>query len=379
MKNNKSILHIVNTFYAVTYFIGDQFLYFKDKGYDLHVICSPSDRMESYSKSKGFKYEDIPLLRSISITQDIKSLIQICRYIKKNNIGIIVGHTPKGGLLAMIAGKLMRVPKRIYFRHGLVYETSSGFIRQLLIFAEKLTSCCATKIICVSPSLMKRSVEDRLNPEYKQLILGEGTCGGIDSEEKFNPHKINTDKLNALRQSLNITKNDIVIGYCGRLVKDKGIKKLVETLNILPENYKLLLVGDFEERDALKNDLQEEITQNNKIIKTGFIFNDIEYYYALMSVFILPSYREGFPTSTLEASSMQIPVLTTKVTGCIDAIIDGETGYYISHDPQDIKAKIIKLQDKELRDKLGYNGRKFVLNNFDNRILWPIIEKELYI
>lgn len=381
MNSNKSILHVVNIYFALPYFIGDQFLYLNDKGYDLHVICSPSEHLKEYSKKQSFKYLELPILRSFSIIQDTKSLFQICKYIKYNKIETIVGHTPKGALLAMIAGYITKVPNRIYFRHGLMYETSIGLKRKILILMERITSFCAKKIVCVSPSVAQISLIDKLNDPSKQFILGKGTCGGIDALNKFNPDNIDNIKLDLIRDNLNIRNSDFVIGYCGRLVRDKGIVELVTAFNQISSSKsdcKLLLVGDFEERDALPPEIIEIIEKDKRIIKTGFIYNDIEYYYKLMSLYVLASYREGFPISVLEASAMQLPILTTKVTGCIDSIIEGYTGEYVLINAESILQGILKIQTSTEIIQMGNNGRNFVLKYFDNHILWPIIEKELY-
>ena len=116
-----NILHVVNIYFVLPYFIGDQFTYFKERGYRMNVVCSPSEYLADYAKKQGFDYIETPVNRSISIKQDLASIRNICKFIRKQKIDIVVGHTPKGALLAMIAGWLCRVPKRIYFRHGLVY------------------------------------------------------------------------------------------------------------------------------------------------------------------------------------------------------------------------------------------------------------------
>src|SRR5690606_30888041 len=102
----------------------------------------------------------------------------------RNRINIVVGHTPKGAFVSMIAALLMRVPCRIYFRHGLVYETMKGLPRLAVIISDKITALCANKVICVSRSVYRRSLEDRLNPERKQMVLLKGTCGGVDTVNK---------------------------------------------------------------------------------------------------------------------------------------------------------------------------------------------------
>lgn len=370
-----NILHVVNTYFVLPYFVGKQFRYFSDKGYKMHVVCSESEYLHAYACQEGFEYLETPVNRSISMGDDLRSIRKICQYIRQHKIDIVVGHTPKGGLLAMLAGWLCRVPKRIYFRHGLVYETSHGLKRKLLITADKLASFCATTIVCVSPSVLQRSIADKLAPKKKQLILGKGTCNGIDTIDQFNPDRINLEQVNALRAKYGIKEGDFVIGYSGRLVRDKGITELIQAFDRLKnaDNCKLLLVGMFEERDALPKRVQERIVQDRRIIYTGFINGGMEYYYALMDVYILASYREGFPTGVLEAQSMGIPVITTRVTGCVDAIVENETGLFTDHNPADIVNKIDLIRLSNAID--GRKGRAWVQENFDSRIVWKEIEK----
>ena len=180
-----NILHVINISFVLRHFIGDQFFYFPKKGYTFHVACSPSDDLPELAQYYGFSYLPTPVERKISIRKDFQSIRAICRYIRKNQIDIVVGHSPKGAMIAMIAAFLCRVPKRIYFRHGLVYETSHGFKRTMLKWIDRVTSFCATKVVCVSPSLMQQSLKDHLCPASKQVLLGNGTCGGIDTLKKY--------------------------------------------------------------------------------------------------------------------------------------------------------------------------------------------------
>jgi glycosyltransferase involved in cell wall biosynthesis len=377
---NKSILHVVNIFFTIPYFFGDQFLYFKNKGYKFHVICSPSEYLDAYAAAKQFMYKEIPVSRKISLITDIQAIIKICSYIKKNKIDIVVGHTPKGALLAMLAGWIMKVPVRIYFRHGLVYETSNGFLYLLLINMDRLTAFFSTKIVCVSPSLYQKSLKDRLNKEHKQTVLGKGTCAGIDTLTKFNPELIPAEKRIALRKKLSVPENAIVIGYCGRIVRDKGIVELVGAFELLQQQtdkcLHLLLVGMFEERDSLPAKTKEKILSDPAITYTGYVKDNVELYYSLMSIFILPSYREGFPTSILEVSAMQLPVITTRATGCIDSIIENETGVYTDYTPVNMANTLLDfIENEDKRRKYGLAGRKFVKENFEQSIIRREIEK----
>ena len=375
--NSKNILHVVNIYFVLPYFIGGQFKYFKDKGYNMHVICSESKYLPQYAKEQGFDYKIVPILRAINLLQDFKSILKICQYIKEKQIDIIVGHTPKGGLLSMIAGWIMRVPNRIYFRHGLVYQTSKGLKRFLLKSIDKLTSLLATKIVCVSPSVLETSIKDKLAPEKKQIILHKGTCCGIDTEGIFNTDCIDKEKLLLLKSKWAIKESDWVIGYSGRLVRDKGIIELIRAFRIVKAenpNYKLLLVGMFEVRDALPEDVQQDIKNDSQIVWTDFQNSDMEYFYSMMNVYVLASYREGFPTGVLEAQSMKVPVITTRATGCCDSIIENETGLFIHHNAEELAAAIQRIHNHETQLS-GEKARQWVRNNFENHIVWKEIEK----
>lgn len=377
--NGKNILHVVNTYFVIPYFLGDQLKYFKQKGYKEHIICSPSKEIEAYSKSEGFEYREIPIVRKISIKDDFNAIVGIRKYIREKNIDIVVGHTPKGALLAMIASWLEKTPKRIYFRHGLVFETSTGAKRKILKYADIFTAKLSTQIVNVSPSVSKKAIELKLNKPGKQGILSAGTCNGI-STSKFNAKNLDKSKCLRIKHLLKIPNDSFIIGYTGRLVKDKGIVDLFLAFQYLKKKYKniiLLLVGFYEKRDALPQEIIEEIQKDTQIIVTGYVnYEEIEYYYSIMDVFILPSYREGFPTSVLEASAMELPIITTRATGCIDSIIENITGLFIDHNPLEIAEAIeYFIQNEDKKIMFGKEGRKFIENNFDSEIIWKDLEK----
>ena len=376
------IFHVFNSSFVIPFFLGDQINYFQSQGNEIYVSCTDSEHAQKYAQEKGFKYFPIKILRKISVNSDLIAVCRLMMIIRKERINIVVGHTPKGALLALLASRIMRVPVRIYFRHGLVYETMTGMSRWIMINLDRLTSFCSTKVICVSPSLYERSIKDKLCRKSKQVILNKGTCTGIDSQLKFNPELIDIKKISALRQNLQIKDNVFVIGYCGRLVRDKGICDLINAFQLLQDRMNnlellLLLIGGFEERDSLDAETIKKIKESPKIRYTGWLYEEVENYYALMDVFVLPSYREGFPTSVLEASSLRKAVLTTRVTGCIDSIINEVTGRFIENNPDSISENIeFYIKNPEVRIEHGMNGREFVTSNFDQTIIWGEIEKQ---
>ena len=156
----------------------------------------------------------------------------------------------------------------------------------------------------------------------------------------------------------------------------------MEVFKLLKEKYthlsfNLLVVGPLEKRDSIPLELVEYMRASQDIVFTGFVDGNMELYYSIMSLLILPSYREGFPTAVLEASAMVKPILSSRKTGCIDSIINGKTGFYIDISPSGICCGVEKLLDADLRREMGTNAREWVVENFDHKKVWPYIEKLL--
>lgn len=381
IKSNKNVLHIITVSFVINHFFGKQFKYLRKKtNNDYYLGCTPSEEFFQLAEPLEYTPFAVDVTRNISPIIDLKAIYKIYKFIKKNNVETVVGHTPKGGMVSMIAAALSGVKTRIYFRHGIIYETSTGFKRFLLQNIDRLSGTLATRVVCVSNSVRAISEEDNLNSRSKNIVLGLGTCNGIDTEYKFNPEKQDEYLINEIRSQTKITDKDFVIGYVGRLVKDKGINELIEAWKILREEYdhiKLLLVGPIEERDSISEESKRVIENDPRIINTGFVLNAAPYF-KLMDVFVLPTYREGFPTVSLEASSMNIPVLITKATGCTESIIEGETGLFIKNAPEDIINKIeLYIKNSDMRKLHGSNGRNFVRQNFEETKIWDIIDEKL--
>lgn len=374
------ILHVFTLFTTAQSFFDGQFRFLSQNGYELHLICSPMDGYQSFVDRNNVVYKSLCIARNISPLKDLKAVWHICRYIRRNRIKVVMGHTPKGALVAMLAGFIMRVPYRVYYRHGLVYTTAKGLKRLVLKAEERFVSLLATRIVNVSPSLGALAIKDCLNSASKQQIIGAGTCGGIDAINKFNPNNLDGAQLMTYRQHLKLQANDFVVGFCGRLCRDKGIIELIEGVRLFRERHpemsaKLLLVGGFDLRDILPASVKEQILHAPDIISVGQIRQDIEYYYAMMDIFVFPSYREGFGMSVLEASAMERPILVSKSHGCVDSIRENETGYYIGISPKSICSGIERLTNPETRRKLGQKGRQFVLENYDHTVVWPEVLK----
>ena len=372
----KRFLHIINLGGSAMNFIGDQFSYMHKYGdYEMHLICTPCDNIDEFVKLQGIHYYPVIIERQIRIWKDIVALWKIFRYIRKNNIDIIVGHQAKGTLLAMTAGWLARVPHKVVIAHGFLADTMQGTKKRIVVFENRIVSRLAQKIICVSPSLAIRRREEKIDKPNKQVVLGKGTCNGVDTIEKFNPQHIRNDVQKALKKNYGISKEDIVIGFVGRLVRDKGIVELVTAFQQLLKSFqekslKLLVIGKIEKRDGIPSSIIDYLRESPNVLFSGTVpYQDIPYYYSLMDMLILPSYREGFGMVVLEASAMEVPVIVSRSTGCVDSIIDNHTGIYCDITPQSIVSAIERLFNCEYACQLGKNGRRWVSENFEHVIV----------
>lgn len=378
---NKRILHVITVSFVINHFFGNQFKYLKKRTGNTYFLgCSPSEEFFSLAQKLNYVPFSVKVTRNISPITDLFSIISIFLFLKKNKIDVVVGHTPKGGMVSMIAAYLAGVKTRIYFRHGIIYETSTGLKRFTLKNIDRLSGGLASKVVCVSRSVRESSVRDRLNDPWKNIILGLGTCSGIDTEKKFNPMLQDGDRVQELKKNLNLENDDFVVGYVGRLVRDKGINELIAAWKILERshsNIKLLLVGPVEERDRISAASLTEILSNPNIINTGFVL-DAAPYFALMDVFVLPTYREGFPTVSLEASSMELPVIITRATGCEEAIIENKTGLFVINTAEDISDKIsFYICNPQSKTLHGRTGRAFVRSHFEETKIWDSIHNQL--
>ncbi len=369
----KNLLEIINLENSAENFIGDQLSFLQNSGhYNVHLICSPDDRLELFAKEQGVHFKAITLKRQIDIWQDIKSFFSICNYIYKNKIDIIICHQAKARTLAIPAAWLMRVKHRIIFAHGVLHETMHGIKRRLVLLNDKILSIMATNVICVSKHVMTMRVNDHIDKASKQHIIGNGSCNGIDVENRFNPDLINPDNLTTLRKKYNLDNNDFVLGFCGRLVKDKGVIELADSFGLIKKRhpkirFRLLIIGEPEKRDAVPPSVLEMLFDSPDVIYTGRIdHSEMPAHYMLMHVLIFPSHRDGLGLAPLEAEAMEVPALVTKITGCRETIQDEITGHYINLNPESICNSIELYFDDKRRKQIGINGRHFVSHSFSH-------------
>jgi lipopolysaccharide/colanic/teichoic acid biosynthesis glycosyltransferase len=337
------------------------------------LVSSPGSAHRDLSFSHpGLAAFAVPMQREIAPLHDLFSLVRLVILFKRTDPSLINFGTPKAGLVGMVAGLLARVPSRIYTLRGLRMETATGSKRLILWMAERVACASAHRVVCISPSIRERAIQLGLVPAEKASVLGNGSRG-VDME-RFNLRLRKTEQVAQLRQALGLLGNERVIGFVGRFVKDKGIRELVETFRELSASrpdLRLLLVGDFESGDPVEPDVRQYIESTPAILRPGFVA-DTAPYYALMDVFVLPTYREGFPGVPLEAQASEVPVVTTNATGAVDSVQHGITGLLVP--VKDVKALTeaidTLLRNPTMRADMGHAGRKWMEQAFRPETIW---------
>ena len=341
----KKICFIVSTPYTAKAFLESHFESLSIQ-YEVYLVANLNDlELPNYSNQYLQEIKHIPIHRKINLLEDIKALFLLTKYLRKNKFDAITTFTPKAGLIGIVSGKLAGIKHRIHFFTGQVWHTKEGLFKKILILLDKLVVLLSTKIL----------VDGR--PQWEFLISGINLT-------KFSP---NLQVRQELRKSLNYKENDIVFMFLGRLNKDKGIFDLVKAFDQLADvysNVKLLIVGPDEEN------VTEQLSQKSKD-KYHFygLTDNPEGIIQVCDVFCLPSHREAFGLSIIEASACQKPIICSDTYGLQDTIVDNVTGLrHITQDVNSLYGKMKYLIDYPIeRNKMGVEGRKYTEEFFSKQ------------
>lgn len=333
-----------------------------EEGWQVHVVASGATG-SAEEANRSVSVHSLSMRREPSPLADLRSLgrwIQLLRRIKPD---VVFAGTPKAGLLGMAAGALTRVPVRVYHLRGLRLETTSGWSRTLLAALERLTLRLSTSTVAVSESLKTAVITEGLSSPGKMVVLGAGSSNGVDVE-RFTPGSADSE----LQAALGLEPLTPVIGFVGRLTRDKGGPELAAASEILAGrgiSHQLLVVGPVEHEGAQR--WFDSVSQSDVTVTFTGRVEDPELFYRMMAVFCLPTLREGFPNVVLEASASGIPVVTTDATGAIDSVLPGETGFIANAgDPVSLALALeeaLSLQSDQ-RAAIGAAGRRLVMERY---------------
>jgi glycosyltransferase involved in cell wall biosynthesis len=337
----------------------------RERGFEVTVVTSPDERLAVFGRKHGARVVGLEMPRRVTPLGDWAALSALHRIFEVLAPDIVHAHTPKGGLLGTLAAHAASVPVRLYHMRGLPFVTLRGPMRALMQMTERLSCSAATHVICQSHSLRRAALEEALVPADKCEVVLQGS-NGVDCG-RFLLSRYAGERV-ALRRAWKVPAEGVVLAFVGRLVRDKGVPELVEAFEAMARTSPgafLVLAGPWEDRDPVDEATRRRIDTHPRIIVLGRV-SDPAGVYAASDVVVLPSHREGFPNVPLEAAAMGRPVISTRVPGCSDAVVDGETGLLTEvADAQALGAAMRRYVDDEgLRALHGQAGRRRVEKEF---------------
>lgn len=335
--------------------------------YEVVAVSSPLPELDVVATREGVRTIAVKMERRISVKNDIKSLWQMYKVMRREHPWMVHSMTPKAGLVCMVAAWLARVPRRVHTFTGLVWPTAAGLSRMILKTTDRILCACATHIIPEGNGVKQDLINGKITRK-PMMVLANGNVRGIDLEHY--------DRTPQVMECVEPIRKDGVTTFVfvGRVVRDKGIHELVEAFVRLNKEYphtRLVLVGRTEaELDPL-NDETQQIIESNKAIEAVGEQDDVRPWLAASDVLVFPSYREGFPNVVIEAGAMGLPSIVTNINGCNEIIIPGENGVIIP--PRDADALYEAMKDMcendEKRAYLTKNAREMVASRFDCHIV----------
>ena len=367
----KKICFITTVSMTINQFIRFSFEAFQGNGYEIHVIA---DMDEEYIKTlpEYVHAHPIKMGRGVHFKDFFSVIFRMKKIFKREKFDIIQYSTPNASLYASIAAWLSRAKVRLYCQWGLVYQGFSGIKRFIFKGIERLVCFLSTDIQPDSQGNLELCRKQHFYGKKKSRVVWNGSANGI-ALGKFQIEKKEGYK-EEVRKKHGIAEDSLVVGYIGRVGKEKGFDELIQMTKVLEQRYDkfvLLYVGPNEKPDTVAKTSLEYFETSPRIVYTGGWVDNTEAYYAAMDVFVFPTYREGFGSVTIEAEAMGVPVVVSDVPGPQNAIIDGVTGYKVP--PKTVEPWVEKiaflLENSEKREEMGKAGRRFVEECFDDRIL----------
>ncbi len=334
--------------------------------FDVLAVASPGEEHERIRRREGVPTVELEIERSISLWKDVKSLWRLFLLFRRERPWGVHSLTPKAGLLSMMAAAFARVPVRVHTFTGLIFPYRRGAFKALLKQMDRLTCLFATHVIPEGEGVRQLLLAEKVTAKPLE-ILAHGNINGVDTD-----YFRRSGCREEVRKCLEVPEDAVLFVFVGRITEDKGVRELLAAFSALRAEGKgapvfLALVGWTEDYAAEELDMPG-------VFCPGFQ-EDIRPWLEAADVFVLPSYREGFPNSLLQAGAMELPVIATDVCGCNEIVKDGVNGLLVpARDEEALRGAMVSLRDDpEGRRRMGAEAARQVEGKFSCRIVWDAL------
>jgi glycosyltransferase involved in cell wall biosynthesis len=376
---DRAVLVMMTTTAMTLRFLRGQAQFLTESGFDVVLMSSPGQELDEARSNGSIRAVAVSMKRRPAPMSDAISLFRVMAALRRLRPTIVSASTPKAGLLGMIAATATGVPVRHYLVRGLPLTTAPRWQRPLLWMIERAACGLAQQVQCVSASLRDDVVRRRLCSPKKCAVLAHGSSNGVDAEGLFKPGS--AIPRSELRAKMGFRPTTVVVGFVGRLCRDKGLVELSSAWHAIAARYpqaELLILGPVE-MDGIESRRAFDLLKSAPRVTLISEFREARPYYAVMDLLAHPSHREGLPNVCLEAASMAIPVVTTDAVGCRDSVIDGVTGRIVRSGNSSMLAGAIGeyIESPTMRIAHGAAGRARMLRDFRPTDVWAA-QSELF-
>jgi glycosyltransferase involved in cell wall biosynthesis len=358
-----------------------QMKYMKEQGFEVIMISSPGPDAELVEQQEDCEIITLPMERTVKPLSDLRSLVRLTRILRNLQPDIVHTHTPKAGLLGMMAARFAGVPVRLHTIAGLPWMEAGGISRFILKTMEQLTVALANRVYPNSKGLYTFLQKEKITRHPDRLkLLGHGSSNGIDCAY-FSKEAIKQSEVEAIREQSGISESGWIWIFAGRLVNEKGIHELLTAFQTIHQQYpedQLWLLGDEErKRDPLSTEDIQLMEQHPAIKRWGFQ-KDVRPFFAAADVLVFPSYREGLPNVPLQAGAMGCALIVTDINGCNEIVTHNETGFLVQ--PKKIEQLLSSMQSMRsqpaLKDKFASQVREHIRAHYNRNEVWRLILEE---
>lgn len=374
------LIRITTAPISLNVLLSGQMRYMNEHGFEVVMVSSDGPELQKVKQTEGCRHHIIPMTRKMTPVGDLRCLWQLYRFFKKEKPDIVHSHTPKGGLLGMLAARMAGVKIRVHTVAGLRYVTTKGFSRRILVFMERLTARCANYVWPNSYSLQEFIKAHKLAKPSKLEVIGRGSSNGINLK-RYSPTAIIAEKLEQTKKQMQYDETNFYFLTVGRIVHDKGMDELLNAFVRLYETEplaRLVLVGAFEDEVDPVSEKARQLIQNHPGVVMAGWSDQVEYFMQLAHVLVHPSHREGFPNVLLQAGAMGCPIICSRIEGNIDIVEHEKTGliFEVKNEELLLNQMQYAIKNPSILKKYAQALRQHIEQHFDQPIIHSLLHKK---